>query len=78
MPKKKLPKNKLKVQKCLFSMPTIFTSCYFQPKRHSILIVLQLQKWKYSSLLSEYRKKTSLSHEAFDWQLKSNLSAFIM
>ena len=38
-----------------------------------MLIFLQLQKWKYSSTLSEYREKMSLLRQAFDWQSESNL-----
>ena len=36
-PKKKLPENNLKVKKCLYSVPTVFTSRYFKHKRHSDL-----------------------------------------
>ena len=76
MPKKKLPENNLKVKKCLYSEPTVFTSRYFKHKRHSDLS--SVTKAEIFITFIEVLEKMSLSRQAFDWQLESNLSAFIV
>ena len=64
-PKKKLPENDLKVKKCLFSVPTVFTSRYFKHKRHCDLS--SVTKAEIFIAFIELSEKMSLSCQAFDW-----------
>jgi len=71
--KKKLSDNNLKV-----SVPTMFTSLEFLKTQTSFQSFFNYKSGNIHRLYLSIGKKMSLSCQAFDWQLESNLPGFVV